>query len=633
MSMQQFIEEQILPRVLKPIRYQGREFNAVHKDWDQVKVKMAFAFPDLYEVGMSHLGLQILYGLVNDQKDFLLERTFAPWTDMEEQLRQHKIPLFTLESYRPLKDFDFVGFTLQYEMSFTNILNMLDLAGIPLYAAERDESYPLIVGGGPVAFNPEPVAPFFDFFVIGDGEEVLLEILQIAKEFKERHGDRIPKEDFLLKVSQLTGVYVPQFYRVEYGPEGRIKEITPTRREVPPAVTKRVVKDLNEAYFPQKPIVPFANTVHDRIMLEVLRGCTRSCRFCQAGSIYRPVRERKPEVLLKQARELVANTGHEEISLTSLSTADYSCIKPLITSLVQEFQGEGVGVSLPSLRVDAFSVDLAKEIQKVRKTGLTFAPEAGTQRLRDVINKGVTEEDLMEAISGAFAAGWSSIKLYFMIGLPTETKEDLEGIADLAYKVLNRGREILKAQKNKRNIKVTVSVSSFVPKPHTPFQWVPQDPLEVLKEKQLYLKSLLKDRRITYNYHEGELSFLEAVFAKGDRRLAQVLHRAWSKGCKFDSWSEHFKFDQWLEAFKECGLDPEAYAYRSLDFDEILPWDHIHTGLSKKYLQKEYQKALEGALTPDCRLTHCPGCGICSSLGVEPVLERGKENESLQDRI
>lgn len=631
MQIQEILEQQILPRVTKPIRYQGREFNAVKKDWDKVKVKMAFAFPDLYEVGMSHLGLQILYGLVNDQDDFLLERTFAPWTDMEELMRRYEIPLFSLESYRPLKDFDILGFTLQYEMSFTNILNMLDLAGIPLYASERDDSYPLVVGGGPVAFNPEPVAPFFDFFVIGDGEEVLLEILQLAKEFKENRGGRIPKGDFLLKACRIPGIYVPQFYRVEYGPQGLIKEIAPTRTEVPARITKRVVKDLNQAYFPTKPIVPFADTVHDRVMLEVLRGCTRSCRFCQAGVIYRPVRERDPETLLRQARELVAHTGHEEISLTSLSTADYSCVKPLITALIQEFQEKEVGVSLPSLRVDAFSVDLAKEIQKVRKTGLTFAPEAGTQRLRDVINKGVTEEDLMEAVSGAFEAGWSTIKLYFMIGLPTETKEDIAGIADLAYKVLNRGREILKAQKSKRNLKVTVSVSSFVPKAHTPFQWVPQDPLEVLKEKQMYLKSLLKDRQITYHYHERELSFLEAVFARGDRRLAQVLHRAWSKGCKFDSWSEHFNFQKWLEAFQECGVDPGFYAYRTFDFAEILPWEHIHTGVSKRYLQKEYQKAMVAALTEDCRQGSCPGCGVCKNLGVSPVLLRGANNVSLQD--
>lgn len=620
--MRQLIEQQILPRVTKPIRYQGNEFNSVHKDWGKAQVRMAFAFPDLYEVGMSHLGLQILYGLVNDREDLLLERVFAPWTDMEDLLRRHNLPLFSLESYRPLRDFDILGFTLQYEMSFTNILNMLDLAGIPLRAAERSDSFPLVVGGGPCAYNPEPLADFFDFFVIGDAEEVLLEIMDTAKAFKQGPSGRIAKGDFLAEISRVRGIYVPKFYEVSYKASGGIEKIEPVNPRVPAKVVKRVVKDLNTAYFPTKPIVPFADTVHDRVMLEVLRGCTRTCRFCQAGMIYRPVRERDQETLLKQAKELVRNTGHEEISLTSLSTADYSCVQPLITSLMEEFKDEMVGISLPSLRVDAFSVDLAKEIQKVRKTGLTFAPEAGTQRLRDVINKGVTEENLMEAVAGAFAAGWTTIKLYFMIGLPTETKEDVAGIAELAYKVLKKGKEILKEQKSKKSLKVTVSVSSFVPKSHTPFQWVAQDPVVMLQEKQQYLKSLLKDRHITYNYHDARLSFLEAVFAKGDRKLGQVLETAWAKGCKFDSWSEYFKYETWLEAFRECGIDPEFYAYRRPGFEETFPWEHLHTGVSKKYLFEEYQKALQAELTKDCRLDRCPGCGVCGDLNVKLLLQR-----------
>lgn len=620
--MRNLIEEQILPRVTKPIRYQGEEFNSVHKDWDAVKVRMAFAFPDVYEVGMSHLGLQILYGIVNGQEDYLLERVFAPWTDMEDLLRQHNLPLFSLESYRPVKEFDLLGFTLQYEMSFTNILNMLDLAGIPPRAAEREDSFPLIIGGGPCAFNPEPLADFFDFFVIGDAEEAILEILDLARALKSKGGAKIPKAAFLAAVGKLPGIYVPSFYEVSYNQHGGIQEIKPRQPGQQERVVKRVVPDLNTAFFPLKPIVPFADTVHNRVMLEVLRGCTRSCRFCQAGVIYRPVREREQELLLKQAKELVRNTGHDEISLTSLSTADYTCVQPLIANLMQHFQDDNVGISLPSLRADAFSVALAREIQKVRKTGLTFAPEAGTQRLRDVINKGVTAEDLMSAISGAFQAGWSSIKLYFMIGLPTETEEDLAGIAELAYKVLNRGKGILKELKSRQSPKVTVSVSSFVPKAHTPFQWCAQDSILALQEKQQYLKGLFKDRRIIYNYHDARLSFLEAVFAKGDRRLGQALQLAWAKGCKFDSWSEMFKYDKWREAFAECGLDPDFYAYRRLAFSEILPWDHLHSGVSKKYLQHEYEKAMQAELTGDCRLERCSGCGVCGDLNVKLLLQK-----------
>lgn len=617
--MRQIIEEQILPLVVKPIRYQGNEYNAVHKNWEDCAVRMVFAFPDLYEVGMSHLGLQILYGLVNDQPDLLMERTFAPWVDMEKLLREKGLPLFSLESYRPVRDFDFMGFTLQYEMSFTNILNMLDLGGIPLKAKERDDSYPIIIAGGPCAYNPEPLADFFDLIVLGDGEEALLKVLRLAKEFK-KHG-RIAKEEFLAEAVNYRGIYVPAFYEAKYGPDGTFREIIPLKPNAPAKVVKNVVEDLNKAYFPTKPIVPYADTVHDRVMLEVLRGCTRSCRFCQAGVLYRPVRERDPQTLVKQAKELVRATGHNEISLTSLSTADYTCVQPLITSLMEEFAEKNVGVSLPSLRVDAFSVDLAKEIQKVRKTGLTFAPEAGTQRMRDVINKGVTEENLMEAVTGAFRAGWTTIKLYFMIGLPTETMEDVAGIADLAYKVVRLGKQILKEQNIKKPVKVTVSVSSFVPKAHTAFQWAPQDTIETLEKKQQYLKSLIKDRNITYHYHDARLSFLEAVFAKGDRRLGKVLEKAWQLGCKFDSWSEQFKYDLWLAAFTDCGVDPAYYAYREIEFAEKLPWDHLVTGVRKEYLYQEYQKALAEKLTTDCRLDHCTNCGVCGDLKVKLVLQ------------
>ncbi|MDS1029409.1 TIGR03960 family B12-binding radical SAM protein [Bacillota bacterium LX-D] len=625
--MRQLVEEQLLPRVTKPIRYQGNEWNSIHKDWSEIKVRLAFAFPDLYEVGMSHLGLHILYGLVNKEKDFLMERVFAPWGDMEELMGQNNVPLFSLESYHPVKDFDLLGFTLQYEMSFTNILNMLNLAEMPLLAKDRDDSFPVVIGGGPCAYNPEPLAPFFDIFVLGDAEELLLEILNLAKEMKKQYGDRLPKEKFLQQVSKLQGIYVPSFYKVIYSEEGKIESIEPVNENVPAKVQKRVVKNLDEAYFPTKPIVPFADTVHNRVMVEVARGCTRSCRFCQAGIVYRPVRERSQETLLQQAKELVKNTGHDEIALTSLNTADYSCVEPLTTALLDSLQEDKVGISLPSLRVDAFSVNLAKKIQEVRKSGLTFAPEAGTQRLRDVINKGVTEEDLITAVSGAFAAGWTHIKLYFMIGLPTETKEDIAGIADLAYRVLNKGRQILTGQNIKKPPRVTVSVSSFVPKSHTPFQWVPQDPIAVLQEKQQYLKSLLKDRRITYNYHDAKLSLLEAVFAKGDRRLGEVLQLAWQKGCKFDSWSEYFKYNTWLKAFEEIGLDPEFYAYRKIELTEMLPWEHLETGVSKNYLRKEFEKAVQGELTKDCRFSSCGACGICSSLKVKPVFQREAKSQ------
>jgi radical SAM family uncharacterized protein len=620
MEMRQIIEEQILPRVIKPIRYQGNEFNAVHKNWEETPVRMVFAFPDLYEVGMSHLGLQILYGLVNDEPELLMERTFAPWTDMEELLRKKKVPLFSLESYRPVKDFDFLGFTLQYEMSFTNILNMLDLGGIPLKAKDRDDSYPIIIGGGPCAYNPEPLADFFDLIVLGDGEEVILELLKLAKKYK-REG-RIVKKEFLEEALKLRGIYIPSFYEAEYEEDGVYKGIKPLNPKAPVEIIKNLVENLDKAYFPTKPIVPYADTIHDRVMLEVLRGCTRSCRFCQAGVLYRPVRERAPETLVKQAKELVKATGHDEISLTSLSTADYTCVQPLITLLMNEFQDKNVGVSLPSLRVDAFSVDLAKEIQKVRKTGLTFAPEAGTQRLRNVINKGVTEDNLMEAVSGAFKAGWTTIKLYFMIGLPTETMEDVAGIANLAYKVVRTGKQILKESKIKKPVKVTVSVSSFVPKAHTAFQWVPQDTIEVLEEKQQYLRSLIRDKHITYNYHDARLSFLEAVFAKGDRRLGKVLEKAWSLGCKFDSWTEHFKYDLWLDAFAACGLDPKYYAYRTIEWREKLPWEHLKTGVSKEYLYHEYEKALAEELTHDCRLERCTTCGVCGDLKVKQILQK-----------
>jgi radical SAM family uncharacterized protein len=616
-DMRQLIETEVLPNVKKPGRYLGNEWNSVRKPWDAAQIRMVFAFPDVYEIGMSHLGLQILYGLVNQHPQFLMERVFAPGVDMEELLRAKGIPLFSLESYRPLRDFDVIGFTLQHEMSFTNILNMLNLAGVPLRAAKRGSGDSLVIAGGPGAFNPEPLADFIDLFLLGECEESLPELLLKLQALKQAG---IGREQMVLQLAKISGVYAPSLYQPVYSPGGQLQMTVPVVEGIPNRVTKRVVRELDEAYFPLKPVVPALEVVHDRIMLEVSRGCTRGCRFCQAGAIYRPVRERSQEALLKQAVETYRNTGHEEISLTSLSTADYTCVQPLATELLDLFQEYKVGISLPSLRVDSFSVDLAQEIQRVRRSGLTFAPEAGTQRLRDIINKGVTEEDLFKAAEKAFRAGWHAIKLYFMIGLPMEQDEDLDGIVSLAYRVLAIGREV--KRKTKKKPSVTISLSSFVPKAHTPFQWVAQDSIAELKRKQHYLKSRLKNRELTLNWHQSEVSFLEGVFARGDRRLSQVLEMAWSKGCKFDSWQEHFKFETWLESFAEAGIDPHYYT-RMIPFDEVLPWDHIDSGVKKQYLIKEYQAAMELVLTGDCRFDKCPGCGVCLGLNVDIMLKGG----------
>ncbi|WP_366924093.1 TIGR03960 family B12-binding radical SAM protein [Metallumcola ferriviriculae] len=611
--MRQYIQEKILPHVLKPTRYLGNEWNVVKKEWEEAKVTMAFAFPDVYEIGMSHLGLHILYGLVNNRSEFLMERVFAPWVDMEEQLRRHKIPLFTLESYRALGDFHVLGFTLQYEMSYTNILNMLDLAGIPLKSADRQEG-PLVIGGGPCALNPEPLAPFFDCFLLGDSEEMLLQLLEITARHLNEDG-KFDREALLGELSLVSGIYVPGFYQLRYKPDGTIGSVDPAKEEVPPRVQRRIVQNLDEAYFPTKPLVPYMEIVHDRMMLEVMRGCTRGCRFCQAGMVYRPVRERKKDTLLKQAEELVQNTGHEEISLTSLSTADYSCVQPLTKELLNRYQDGGINVALPSLRVDAFSVDLAAEIQRVRKSGLTFAPEAGSQRMRNVINKNVTEEDLLGAVTAAFRAGWTNIKLYFMLGLPGETNDDLAAIADLAKKVLDIGRQELMAQRGRPNI--TVSVSSFVPKGHTPFQFEGQNPVEELRAKQQFLRGQLKGRGLKFKWHEAKLSFLEAVFARGGRKLAPVLENAWKSGCRFDSWDEHFDYAKWQTAFENAAIDPEFYANRPFDYQEVLPWDHLDAGVSKAYLIREHKRAMEEALTHDCRWDECTGCSICDRFQVE----------------
>ena len=598
--MQKFIEQHILPKVTKPSQYVGNEWNVIKKDWDRCTVKSAFLFPDVYEVGMSHLGLRILYHVVNRRAEYLMERAFAPMTDMEELLREHNLHLFSLESYRPLKEFDILGFTLQYEMSYTNILNMLDLAGIPLRTEDRGQKYPLIIAGGPCAYNPEPLADFIDIFVLGEGEEVILELFSLYETVKG--GDAgFDKEEFLQRAVEIKGIYVPKFYQASYDEGGLFQGVRPVLPGAPPMVSKRGVKDFSQAEFPEKTLVPYTEAIHDRVMLEVLRGCTRGCRFCQAGVLYRPVRERDMNKLISQAEALVKNTGYDEIALTSLSSADYTCIEPLIEELLRRFKEQKVGVSLPSLRVDAFSVGLAEKVQQVRKSGLTFAPEAGTQRLRDVINKGVTEENILDTVTAAFSQGWTAIKLYFMIGLPTETNEDLDGIVDLAGKILTLGRKN-KPPGVKKPISITVSASSFVPKAHTAFQWMGQEERKVLREKQIYLKEKFrKMKQVTFNYHDVEVSFLEAVFARGDRRLGAVLEKAWSLGCKFDGWSEHFKYNLWMDAFRALGVDPEFYANRDFGLDEPLPWEHLSSGVTKKWLLKEYQKAQESMRTPDCR--------------------------------
>lgn len=600
------ISDDILCRVEKPARYIGGELNSYSKDKNSIDIRYAFCFPDVYEVAMSHLGTKILYNLMNERKDTFCERCFAPWPDMEKLLRENNIPLGTLETKDPLSEFNILGFTLQYEMSYTNILNMLDMCNIPVRASKRGEEYPIIMMGGPCAYNPEPLYDIADVFILGEGEQVTHEVLDVYKEMKGKS-----KTEYLRAISKIQGVYVPSLYYVTYNEDGTIKEMIPKYEDVPKTVKKRIVADFDANNSPEKFIVPYTEIIHDRIVIETFRGCTRGCRFCQAGMIYRPVREKTTEKLMEEIDVLVKNTGYEEVSLSSLSICDYSNIQNLIFSLIEKYGEDKIGVSIPSIRIDAFSVDLIKEIQKVRKTGLTFAPEAGTQRMRDVINKGVTEEDLLRAARNAFESGWSTIKLYFVIGLPYETVEDVEGIAHLAEKVVE---EYFHVPKNvrKRGLRVTVSTSILVPKPFTPFQWAPMNQVPEVREKISSLRDAIKSKAINYNWHESQLSYLEAVFARGDRRLCDVLVKAFEKGARFDGWNEYFNFELWQQAFEECGLEGEFYAYRDRNYDEILPWDFIDIGVSKKYLMSENEKAREVVLTPDCR-EKCTGCGINTS--------------------
>ncbi|WP_286947762.1 TIGR03960 family B12-binding radical SAM protein [Acetobacterium sp. UBA5834] len=604
--MNNYIEKNILPLVTKPITYLGNEVNAVHKIPSPEMIRFAFAFPDTYEVGMSHLGMKILYGLLNEEKDVWCERVFAPWVDMEEQLRQHDLPLYGLESMLPLNDYDFVGFTLQYEMSFSNILNMLELGKITLRSVLREEDEPFVIAGGPCAYNPEPLADFIDLFVIGEAEEVILKIMAAHREWKKAGGNR---QDFLKRAAQIDGVYVPAFYAVSYDKQtGLITAFSPIVKEAPPTIRKQFIENLDQAYFPEKIVVSYTETVHDRISYEIFRGCGRGCRFCQAGMIYRPTREKTVPTIQAKIKALIDATGYDEVSLSSLSTGDYSEIEALIKNLVCDYADGKVSISLPSLRIDSLSIEMLEEIQKVRKTGLTLAPEAGTQRMRDVINKGVTEENLLDTVRTAFEKGWGHVKLYFMIGLPGETLTDIEGIADLGQKVVDEYFKIDREVRNK-SLKVVLSTSSFVPKPFTPFQWMGQNTREEFKQKQRHLKASIKDRKISYSWHDSGVSFLEAVFARGDRRLGSVLEIAHQKGCRFDGWGECFDLQKWMDAFDEAGVDPDFYALRNRDYEEILPWDFINTGITKDFLQTEAKKAETALTTPFCPDT-CSNCGI-----------------------
>lgn len=595
--------EKILQYVQKPARYVGGELNSVMKDANKVDIRYAFCFPDIYEIGMSHLGMKILYGLVNEREDAWCERVFAPDIDMEEQMRKYNVPLFALESGDYIKDFDMIGFTLMYELCYTNVLNMLDLAGIPLFSKDRTELTPIICVGGPCACNPEPIADFVDIVFLGDGEESTNAVIDLLKECKKNGAS---KQEFLLKAKDITGVYVPSFYKDSYNDDGTLKELVPIN-DAPEKVKKSIVSDMNKCYYPKEFVVPFISIVHDRAVEEIFRGCIRGCRFCQAGFIYRPIREKSVETINAQSKALIESTGYDELSLCSLSTSDHSQVNEMLTSLIDWTVKDKINLSLPSLRVDNFSDELVDKLNKVRKSGLTFAPEAGTQRLRDVINKNVTEEEVIKTCTKAFDNGWTTVKLYFMMGLPTETMEDIEGIANLGMEVVHAFYKNPNRQKG-TGLQVNVSCSSFIPKPFTPFQWEPEDTMESLKAKQKHLLESIPSKKIKVSYHETPTSLLEGVLARGDRRLSAVLYSAYKKGCKFDSWDEHFKFDAWMEAFEENNLDPYFYTHRRREFSEVLPWDHLDYGISRKFLELENIKAHENKTTPHCRI-QCAGCG------------------------
>ncbi|MBM6826012.1 TIGR03960 family B12-binding radical SAM protein [Mordavella massiliensis] len=608
------LNDEILMKIEKPARYIGGEVNSVYKDKESVDIRFAMCFPDVYEIGMSHLGMKILYDMFNRRDDVWCERVFSPWIDLDKMMKEEKIPLFALESQEPVRDFDFLGITIQYEMCYTNILQILELSGIPFDATDRTWEDPIVIGGGPCVYNPEPLADFFDLFYIGEGETVYDRLFDVYKEIRRRGGSR---KEFLEAAAEIEGIYVPAFYEVTYQEDGTIQDFYPVNVHAKPVITKQVVMNMDEITYPEKPVVPFIKVTQDRVVLEIMRGCIRGCRFCQAGMIYRPTRERSVEQLKKYAYSMLKSTGHEEISLSSLSSSDYSQLKELVEFLIEEFQGKGINISLPSLRIDAFSLDVMEKVQDIRKSSLTFAPEAGSQRMRNVINKGLTEEMILEGAGEAFEGGWNKVKLYFMLGLPSETEEDMKAIPELADKIARRYYEIPKDQRNGK-CQITTSTSFFIPKPFTPFQWAKMYTNEEYIAKAAVVKHAFQEqlnrKSLKYHWHDAEVTVLEGVLARGDRRVGRVIREAYRLGCLYDSWGDLFDNDKWMQAFEDTGVDIGFYNLRERSLDETFPWDFIDIGVTKQFLKKEWERAVNAQVTPNCRM-QCSGCGVAKWKG------------------